>query len=101
MLQTMELLSGSLALSARNPGFPELSHLPTIALRRFAKTTHAEKFRSQATLLLYVIDENAKFVGLRRDSVDFAPKDTAAAASFLQCVSLLILLYAVYGWSCP
>eukprot|EP00892_Ulva_mutabilis_P007512 jgi/Ulvmu1/5132/UM021_0149.1 len=82
--QAMELLASSLALSARSPGFPELSYLPTIALRRFAKITQAERFRSQATLLLHAIQENAIFVGLRRDSIDFAPKDSAAASSFLQ-----------------
>lgn len=86
-LQAMELLSGSLALSARSPGFPELAHLPTVALRRFVKTTPAERFRSQATLLLHAIDENAKYIGLKRDTVDFAPKDTAAASTFLQYVS--------------
>lgn len=83
--QTMEILAGSLALNARNPGFPELAHLPTVALRRFVKMSNAEKFRSQATLLLHAINANAKFVGIRRDSVDFAPKDANFAESFLRC----------------
>jgi nucleolar complex protein 2 len=85
-LQTMELLAGSLALSARNPGFPELSHLPTLALKRFLKASPVERFRSQATLLLHAVDSNVKLVGQRRDGVDFAPKDIAAVAAFLRYI---------------
>lgn len=81
----MELLASSLALNARNPGFPELAHLPTVELRRFVKMTNAEKFQSQATLLLHAIDANAKYVGLKRDSVAFSPKDANAADGFLRC----------------
>ena len=92
--QAMELLSGNLALSARSPGFPELAHLPALALRRFVKTSQAERFRSQATLLLNAIDENIKFVGLSRDSVDFTPKDTEAASTFLQYVSLDLVAHS-------
>ena len=85
VLQAMELLASSLALSARSPAFPELAHLPTLALKRFAKASPVERFRSQAKLLLDALDTNAKFVGARRDAVEFAPKDTDAVAAFLRC----------------
>jgi nucleolar complex protein 2 len=81
----MELLAGSLALYARNPGFPELVHLPMLTLRRFIKASPVEKFRSQATLLLHAVGSHAKYVGMQRDGVDFAPKDTDSTAAFLAC----------------
>ena len=85
-LQTMELLASAMALQARSPAFPEFAHLPTLALKRFAKASPVEKFRSQAKLLLDAVDTNVKFVGSRRDAVEFAPKDTKEVESFLKCV---------------
>lgn len=87
----MELLASSLALSARSPAFPELVHLPMLALKRFAKASPVERFRSQARLLLDAIDTNAKFVGSRRDAANFAPKDADAVAAFLQYAARLQL----------
>lgn len=86
----MELLAGSLALYATNPGFPELVHLPMLTLRRFVKASPVDKFRSQTTLLLHAVDSQAKYVGLQRDGVEFAPKDVEAAASFLSCATPLV-----------
>jgi hypothetical protein len=83
------VLAGSLALSARSPGFPELAHLPSLALRRFIKASPVERFRTHAKLLLGALDENSRFVGLRRDEVDFAPKDIDAVAAFLSCALVL------------
>lgn len=81
----MELLTSSLALSARSPAFPELAHLPTLALKRFVKASPVERFRSEAKLLLDAIDTNARFVGSHRDAAEFAPKDTAEVSAFLRC----------------
>jgi nucleolar complex protein 2 len=81
----MELLASALALEARCPAFPELAHLPTLALKRFAKASPVERFRAQAKLLLDAVDTNAKFVGARRDAAEFSPKDTDQIAAFLKC----------------
>ena len=85
-VQTMEVLAGALALYARNPAFPELSHLPILSLRKFIKSSPVDKFRSQATLLVHAVDAQAKLVGIERDGVDFAPKDLAAVSAFLRYV---------------
>lgn len=82
----MEVLAGALALYARNPAFPELSHLPMLSLRRFIKSSPVDKFRSQATLLVHAAEAQAKLVGMERDGVDFAPKDLAAVSTFLRYV---------------
>lgn len=80
----MELLAGSLALWAYNPGFPELVHLPLVALKKFVKGSPVERFRRQAKLLVDSVEATVKFVGFARDTVEFAPKDVAAVASFLR-----------------
>lgn len=84
----MELLATSLALSARSPAFPELAHLPSLALKRFIKAATVERFRTQARLLLDTIATNARVLGTKRDAVEFAPKDTEAVAAFMRCAAL-------------
>jgi nucleolar complex protein 2 len=91
-VQTLELLASSLALSARSPAFPELVHLPTLALKRFAKASPVERFRSQARMLLDAVAANARLVGLERDNANFAPKDADAVAAFLRCGGLACAL---------
>ena len=88
--QSMELLATSLALSARSPAFPELAHLPSLALKRFIKAATVERFRSQARLLLDAISASARVVGMKRDAVEFAPKDTEDVAAFMRCGAVLL-----------
>jgi nucleolar complex protein 2 len=85
----MELLAGALALIARNPGYPEMAHLPMLSLKAFAKACPVDRFRSQAKLLLEAIDANARLIGTRRDTVDFAPKDMAKVDEFMRCDALV------------
>lgn len=96
VVQTLELLAASLALNARSPAFPELVHLPTLALKRFAKASPVERFRSQARLLLDATAANARLVGLERDEVDFAPKDAEAVAAFLRLGFLIQLSISLF-----
>lgn len=85
METALELLAGSLALWARNPGFPELTHLPLIALKRFVKAAPVERFRRQSKLLQDSIEASARVVGAAREAADFAPKDVTQVAEFMQC----------------
>lgn len=63
--------------------FPELSHLPCVVLRGFAKACAVERFRRQARQLVEALERNATYVGNARDAVSFAPQDLAAAGAFL------------------
>jgi Noc2p family len=85
-VQVLELLAGSMALIARNPGYPEMAHLPMLALKSFVKSCPVDRFRSQAKLLLDAMENNARIVGVRRDAVDFAPKDMDKVDEFMRCV---------------
>jgi nucleolar complex protein 2 len=85
-VQVLELLAGSMALIARNPGYPEMAHLPMLALKSFVKSCPVDRFRSQAKLLLDAMENNARVVGVRRDAVDFAPKDMDKVDEFMRCV---------------
>lgn len=99
VVQTMEILAGALALHARSPAFPDLSHLPVLSLRRFIKSATVEKFRTQATLLVHAVESQAKLVGMERDGVDFAPKDLATVSNFLKCDSTSELLGCIHFYS--
>ena len=94
MMQTMELLAGNLALWSYNPGFPELVHMPLVALKKFGKVSPVERFRRQAKLLVDSIEANVRFVGHARDTVEFAPKDIKEVSSFLRYTSPSVLLFS-------
>jgi len=81
--QVLELLTEHLAQWSTSISFPELSHLPCVALRGFAKGCAVERFRRQAKQLVDALERNATYVGNARDAVSFAPQDLAAAAAFL------------------
>lgn len=85
----MELLAAALAAIARSPGFPEMAHLPTLALKTFAKASPVDRFRVQAKRLLEAIDATVQAVGRRRDGVDFAPKDMDRVEAFIRCARAL------------
>lgn len=82
-LQVLELLTEHLAQWATSISFPELSHLPCVALRSFIKGCAVERFRRQAKGLVDALERNGRYVGVARDGVGFAPQDLAAAAGFL------------------
>ncbi|GFH07055.1 nucleolar complex 2-like protein, partial [Haematococcus lacustris] len=73
--QVLEVLAQHLAQWSCSVALPELSHLSSLQLRRFAKTTKVDKFRQAARGLLAVLDRNVAWVGAARDQVDFAPRD--------------------------
>lgn len=81
--QVLELMTEHLAQWSTSVSFPELSHLPCVALRGFAKGCAVERFRRQAKQLVDALERNATYVGNARDAVSFAPQDLAAAAAFL------------------
>lgn len=76
---------------ATSVSFPELSHLPLIGLRAFAKTCAVERFRRGAKGLVDAIERNAAFVATARDGVAFAPQ--VCALSF--CVQLQYQKFAI------
>jgi nucleolar complex protein 2 len=53
----VELLAEHLAHWSYSPAFPELSLLPVLNLRRFAKTTKVDKFRKAVKALLDTIEK--------------------------------------------
>lgn len=55
--QVVELLTEHLAQWSYSPAFPELSLLPVLNLRRFAKTTKVDKFRKKVKALLDTIEK--------------------------------------------
>ncbi len=79
----LELLADHLRQWSCSVAFPELSHLPLLSLRRFAKTCAVERFRRSAKSLVEAIERNAAWVGRARDAVEFSPKDVSAVAGFL------------------
>ena len=81
--QVLELLTEHLSQWSTSISFPELSHLPCVVLRGFAKGCAVERFRRQARQLVDALERNAVYVGNARDAVNFAPQDLAAAAAFL------------------
>ena len=52
-------------------------------LRRFAKGTKVERLRRQVKAVAGTLERNIEFVGIKRDAVDFSPKDAGAIAAFL------------------
>jgi len=79
----MELLASHLAPWACSVAYPELAHLPLQGLRRFAKGTSVERFRSAAKGLAAALEETTVAVSARRSAASFAPKDTGAAQNFI------------------
>lgn len=75
--QVVELLAEHLSQWSCHIGFPELSHLPLLQLRRFNKQSPVERFRKAAKQLVDAIERNAQWVGHARDRVEFGPKDIA------------------------
>lgn len=83
LLQVLELLTEHLAQWATSISYPELVHLPCVALRGFIKGCAVERFRRQAKQLVDALERNVAYVGNARDTVSFAPQELAAAAAFM------------------
>jgi Noc2p family len=98
-VQALELLAGSMALISRNPGYPEMAHLPMLALKSFIKSCPVDRFRSPAKLLQDAMETNARVVGVRRDAVDFAPKDMDKVDEFMRCVRFIFTYPAALSLS--
>jgi hypothetical protein len=81
--QVLELLTEHLAQWSTSISYPELVHLPCVALRGFIKGCAVERFRRQAKQLVDALERNVAYVGNARDTVSFAPQDLAAAAAFM------------------
>ena len=81
--QVMELLATHLSHWACSVAYPELAHWPLQELRRFAKVTSVERFRSAAKGLASALEETGAVVSARRGAAAFAPKDTGAAQGFM------------------
>ena len=78
-----ELLAGHMAQWACSVAFPELAHVPMLALRRFVKRTAVARFSAAAKGLLAAMEANAAFVEAARRAAEFAPKDTVRLQAFL------------------
>lgn len=81
--QVLQLLTAHLAQWSTSVAAPEVAHLPTLHLKALAKSLPAERFRSQVKALLAAIERNSVWVGRRRDTVDFSPKDLSSCQAFL------------------
>ena len=81
--QVLELLVDSLRQWSCSISFPELAHLPLMALKGFVKTCSVERFKRSAKLVVAALDKNTTWVGSARDNVSFSPQDAAAVAAFL------------------
>jgi nucleolar complex protein 2 len=79
----LELLADHLRQWALSIAFPELAHLPLLALRGYAKASPVERFRRHAKSLADALSRNTAWVGAARDGVAYAPHDLGAVAGFL------------------
>jgi hypothetical protein len=82
-LQVLELLADHLRQWALSIAFPELAHLPFLALRGYAKASPVERFRRHSKSLADAVARNTTWVGAARDAVAYAPHDLGAVAGFL------------------
>ncbi|KAK3260781.1 hypothetical protein CYMTET_30281 [Cymbomonas tetramitiformis] len=84
MSQALWLLAEHLSHWGYSPSFPELTHVPIVALRAFVKKTSVDRFRKQAKSLVEVVERHSDWVVGKRNTVDFAPRDTMAIGSFME-----------------
>lgn len=82
-MQVLELLASHMGQWACSIAFPELAHVPVLALRRFAKKSTVGRFNSAARGLVAAMEANAALVEERRAAAEIAPKDTGAVAAFM------------------
>ncbi|KDD74984.1 hypothetical protein H632_c945p0, partial [Helicosporidium sp. ATCC 50920] len=81
--RAIELLAVHLSHWACSVAFPEVSHLPLVALRKFSRGCRHERLRKLARLVADALARNAAYVARARDRLECSPKDAAAVDAFL------------------
>ncbi|KAK9791168.1 hypothetical protein WJX73_004155 [Symbiochloris irregularis] len=81
--QVIEALARHLTHWAFSPAFPELSHLPSLRLRKLAKTLPVERFRGMVKALIVAVEAQATLVTQHRAELACAPTDVEAVAQFM------------------
>lgn len=79
-----ELLSEHLAQWGYHPGFLEVSYVPLLRLRAFAKSADRDRFKRGAKQLCQAISSTNELVTKARNKSQFSPKDSGAIRKFAQ-----------------
>lgn len=77
-----ELLSSHLSMWGYHPGFFEISYIPLLRLRSFAKSNSRDRFKRGAKQICQAIVETQEIISRARNQAQFSPKDHAAIKNF-------------------
>ncbi|PKA47668.1 Nucleolar complex protein 2 like [Apostasia shenzhenica] len=76
----VEELAVHLAQWSCSLAFFELSFIPLVRLRRFCKTTKADRFRREVKELVCQLEANCEYANSKRAGINFSPNDPEATS---------------------
>ncbi|KAG7033357.1 Nucleolar complex protein 2-like protein, partial [Cucurbita argyrosperma subsp. argyrosperma] len=83
VFSVIEQLADHLSQWSYSASFFELSFIPVVRLRSFAKSTKVQRFQKETRQLIRQVEANSEFTNERRKSICFLPNDPAVS-SFLE-----------------